>query len=222
MNKSLKPGLALVVLAISVLACSLGPRLEPTGIAPTLAPSNILFQDDFSDVNSGWHVVREGDQVVDYEKDGFRFYVTETQFDFWSIPGLSLGDVHIDVNAVKLGGPDDNDFGVICRYQDDEHFYGFIISSDGYYGISKMSGGEHNLLGAEDMQVSDAINQGTANNAIGVDCIGSTLRLIVNGTTLLEVQDADYPKGDVGLMAGTFDVAGVDILFDNFVVTKPQ
>ena len=32
-------------------------------------------------------------------------------------------------------GPDDNDFGIICRYIDDNQFYYAIISSDGYYGI---------------------------------------------------------------------------------------
>jgi hypothetical protein len=220
MKKTLQPALALVALVLSTLACSLGAKVEPTGV-PTNAPSNVLFQDDFSDKTSGWHVIRENDQIVDYEQDGLRFLVTETQFDFWSVPGLSFGDAHIEVNAVKLGGPDDNDFGVICRYQDDQHFYGFLISSDGYYGISKMAGGEHNLLGSEDMLVSDAISKGTANNKIAVDCVGSTLRLTVNGTQLIEVQDTEYTKGDVGLMAGTFDVGGVDILFDNFVVTKP-
>jgi len=210
-----------MILALASLACNLGAQADPTAVTPTQAPSNILFQDDFSDPKSGWHTLRDGDQLIDYEQDGLRFYVTETQFDFWSIPSLSFEDVHIDVIAVKLGGPDDNDFGVICRYQDEEHFYGFLISSDGYFGISKMVDGEHTLLGSEEMQPTDAINPGAASNAIAVDCIGDKLSLTVNGTKLLEVEDSDYTRGDIGLLAGTFDSPGVDILFDNFIVTRP-
>lgn len=222
MKKPFQALLAVAILAGSGLACNLGAKVAPTS-APVTQPSTskILFQDDFSDKNSGWATLRDGEQVVDYEQDGLRFYITETQFDYWSVPDLSFDDVHIEVRAVKLGGPDDNDFGIICRYVDDGHFYGFLISSDGYYGISKMSDGEHNLLGSEDMQPSDVINKGTGSNDLAVDCNGSQLKLAVNGTTLLEVEDTEYTSGDVGLLAGTFDVGGVDILFDNFIVTKP-
>lgn len=219
MKNTLRIGLIVGVVALSALACSLGAQVTQQAATPTI--SNILFQDDFSDKNSGWHTLTEGDQVVDYQQNGFRFYVTETQFDYWSVPGLSFTDAVIQVNAVKVGGPDDNDFGVICRYQDDSNFYGFLVSSDGYYGISKMADGEHNLLGSEDMQPSDAINQGAASNTLKVSCVGSTLSLTVNGQKLLEVEDSDYTRGDIGLIAGTFDVGGVDVVFDNLVVTKP-
>ena len=35
------------------------------------------------------------------------------------------------------------------------------------------------------------------------------------------MQDETFTTGDVGLIAGTFDAAGTDIRFDNFVVSKP-
>jgi hypothetical protein len=222
MKNSLRLFLVIIVLGFAGIACNLGAGNTPIQPpADTQVVNNILFQDDFSDPNSGWLTLHDGDQLVDYQQDGLRFYITESQFDYWSVPNLSFGDVHVEVNATKLGGPDDNDFGVICRYKDEGHFYGFLVSSDGYYGISKMVDGEHELLGSNNMQPSDVINTGAASNTLTVDCIGNTLRLSVNGTTLLEVQDGDYASGDVGLLAGTFDTAGVDILFDNFIVTKP-
>lgn len=219
MKNFLRSGFIIMVLAALSLACSFSAQLTQPAATPTI--SNILFQDDFSDKNSGWHTMQENDQVVDYAQDGFRFFINETQTDYWSAPGLSFGDVRIEVTAVKLGGPDDNDFGVLCRYQGDDSFYGFLISSDGYYGISKMAGGDHSLLGSEDMQPSDAIHQGAASNSIVAECVGSKLSLTVNGEKLLEVEDADYAKGDIGLITGTFDTGGVDILFDNLVVTRP-
>jgi hypothetical protein len=35
------------------------------------------------------------------------------------------------------------------------------------------------------------------------------------------VPDTSFTSGDVGLIAGTYEEAGTDVLFDNFVVTKP-
>jgi hypothetical protein len=38
---------------------------------------------------------------------------------------------------------------------------------------------------------------------------------------LTSVTDSTLTSGDVGLLASTYDEAGVDILFDNFIVTVP-
>lgn len=46
-----------------------------------------------------------------------------TEYDAWANQSRSFpGDVRIEVDAAKIGGPDDNDFGVICRYQDIDNF----------------------------------------------------------------------------------------------------
>jgi len=219
MNKHLQLALLTAVLALSILGCALG---NPTdGNTTTGEPNRVLFQDDFSDDKSGWKTLREGQGIIDYENGGFRIFVPETKIDYWTVAGLNFGDVHIETDVTKTGGPDDNDFGIICRYQDEENFYGLLISSDGYYGVSKMKNGEHNIVGSDGMQFSDTIRTGATTNRIGADCIGKRIVLYINGELLVEVEDGDFQSGDIGLMAGTFDSAGVDILFDNLVVTKP-
>jgi hypothetical protein len=141
--------------------------------------------------------------------------------DIWANPGLKFTDTITEVDATKVGGADDNDLGLICRYQDESNFYFFIISSDGFYGIAKVSDGDQVLVGLENMEYSEAINQGNNTNHIRADCVGQTLTLFVNDQQLLQVTDAQFTNGDVGLIAGTFDVAGTDIHFDNFVVRQP-
>jgi hypothetical protein len=94
---------------------------------------NVLFQDDFSDVNSGWDRIQDADGINDYHEGGYRILVNKTNWYFWSNPGLNFSDVIVDVDATKLGGPDENDMGVICRYKDDANFYFITISSDGYW-----------------------------------------------------------------------------------------
>ncbi|MDD5370495.1 MAG: hypothetical protein PHQ40_15540, partial [Anaerolineaceae bacterium] len=127
----------------------------------------------------------------------------------------------VSVEAVKNAGPDDNDFGVICRYQDENNFYSLLISSDGYFGISKMKSGVHQVIGTDGMRFSPVIQKGNTRNLLRADCNGSSLALWVNGERLTEVQDSDFKSGDVGLIAATFNQPGVDLTFDNFIVVKP-
>ena len=103
-----------------------------------------------------------------------------------------------------------------------DNFYVFYASSDGYYGIAKVVAGDQDLLGAENLEFTDAIIQADgALNVLRADCVGSTLSLYINGTLIFETQDSTFASGDVGLLAGTFDIAGTDILFDNFIVSQP-
>jgi hypothetical protein len=65
------------------------------------------------------------------------------------------------------------------------------------------------------------VRQGNATNHIQAECNGSTLRLVVNGQQLAETTDSDFTSGDAGLLAGSFENPGTDILFDNFIVREP-
>ncbi|HBX70334.1 MAG TPA: hypothetical protein DEH25_13385 [Chloroflexi bacterium] len=203
------------VLVLAALACG-------STSTPTEPPaSDVLFQDDFSDDSSGWDQVNVDEGLTDYTNGVYRIWVNTTSTDVWANPGLNFTDTIVEVEATKVGGPDDNDFGVICRYEDSSNFYFFIISSDGYYGLGKVVDGEQTILGAEELMPSDAITLGNVTNTIRADCVGSTLTLYANGTQLASESDTTFTSGDVGLLAGTFNDPGTDIHFDNFVVRQP-
>jgi len=209
--------LALALASLSCQAIS-GPTLEKQAKLPA---GEVLFMDDFSDPTSGWTQVVTESGVTDYVAGKYRIFVNEINTDTWANPGLTFGDVHIEVEATKIGGPDDNNFGVMCRMQSPSQYYFLIISSDGYYGIGKVNGEQQEVLGMESLQPSEVIHQGAAANQIKVTCIGDELSLTVNEVLLYSVRDADFSSGDVGLIAGTFTEPGVDIHFDNFLVLKP-
>jgi hypothetical protein len=204
----------IVLLGLSMLACSLGSEAN-------IQSGNVLFQDDFSDPSSGWDRVNTDEGITDYANGVYRIFVNTDNTDVWANPDLSFTDTIIEVDATKTGGPDDNDFGLICRYEDSANFYFFIISSDGFYAVGKVIDGVQELLGDTEMNPNDAIKIGNMANNIRVDCVGSSLSLSVNGTQLVTVQDSSFYQGDVGLIAGTFDDPGTDIHFDNFVVRQP-
>lgn len=207
-----------VALSLAGLACSIG---GVTNAGPTADP-NLLFSDDFSNSSSGWdRVTTDSDYSADYDSGVYRMSVSTSNLDVWANPGKSYSDVSVTVEATKTGGPDDNDFGLICRYEDTSNFYFFIISSDGYYGIGQVKDGDQNLLSGDSMESSDSIKLGGATNIIRADCVGDSLSLYANGDKLSEVSNSDFRSGDVGLITGTFDEAGTEIAFDNFVVRKP-
>ncbi|MDK1080375.1 MAG: hypothetical protein QGD88_02760 [Anaerolineae bacterium] len=157
---------------------------------------------------------------MDYDSSGYRFLINSEQTNFWSTPGLSFEDVRLEVDVAKLNGPDENRIGLICRYTDGNYYF-FMVSSDGYYTIGKYIDGNIIQLGQDQMKFNPSINTGLAINHLRADCVGNTLTFYVNGNPVAQVKDTDIVEGDVGLLAGTFAVTGVDIIFDNFVVLKP-
>jgi pectate lyase len=228
MNK--KVFFALTVLVLVALACTFTPVTTIT--TPTTQPPaggggnglQILFQDDFSNVNSGWDKAHNENGSTDYENGGYRINVIATDHYFFANPYQSFqNDVRIEVDATKIGGPDDNAFGVICRYQDVDNFYYFYISSDGYIGIGIDKAGTKTIISSSDGNLTSdsSINQGAATNHLRADCVGNTLTLFVNGTQVATATDSTFTGGDVGLVARTYGVGGTDIIFHNFFVYKP-
>jgi hypothetical protein len=200
---------------------------DPTEVIPTatVAPAvnqgQLLF-DDFSDPSSGWDRIDTGDYYTDYYSGTYRIVVYSDMSDSWANPDSNIfNDVSVEVEATKNAGSNDNDYGVICRYQNMNQFYYGVISSDGYYAITKVTSSSSTRLGGEEMQFSNYINQGAATNDIRFDCKGDMLSLYVNDQLLDQQSDSEYTSGNVGLIAGTYDTPGTDILYDNFLVRQP-
>lgn len=181
----------------------------------------VLFHDDFSDPKSGWNRIITDDGELDYADGVYRILVNKPNTDIWAQPGYYFTDTKTEVETFKVRGDRNNRFGIICRFNPPANFYSFLISSDGYFGIGKVIDGKYTLLGSDALEPSEDINQGAAFNTIRADCIGKTLALYVNGIKLKEVHDDEYQSGDLGLLVGTYNLPGTEILFDNFIVHKP-
>jgi len=217
MNRLLTLFSFLIVLS---LACS---TTVPATSAPqdqTALSGSVLFQDDFGRPISGWNRFMSTEGTVDYDASGYRMLVNSLNTNFWSTPHKNFADVRMEVDAGKLGGPDENRIGLVCRFTGDDYYF-FLISSDGFYGVGIYTGGQAVLLGQSEMQTNSNIKTGLAVNHLRADCTGDTLTFFVNGFQAASVQDARLKSGDIGLLAGTFTQPGVDVIFDNFVALKP-
>ncbi len=194
------------------------PTSTPTQMPPT--PS-ALFSDNFSSVNSGWGRYSGDDGITDYQDGAYRILVNDLNSYYWANPGYYFSDTVVDVDATKIGGSDNNDFGLICRHTDNQNFYFAVVASDGYYWVGKFLEGEEILLDANGVLTTDKVYSGYSTNHIRFVCEGPWLTLYVNDEILGSYNDYSFESGDVGLIAGSFGDSGVDISFDNFVVTAP-
>jgi hypothetical protein len=183
-------------------------------------PGERLFWDDFSDNSGNWPQVSGPTGSAGIANGAYRFQVLSTQHEILATPRYTFWDVQVEADASRLAGPAKNLFGLVCRSSNSENFYFFAISSDGYFGLGKVRNASVTLLGQAMMAFSPAILQENTNH-LRFDCIGNTLKGIVNGQVIAASKDADFSSGEVGLLAGAPDAAGVDVSFDNFVVYKP-
>ena len=156
-----KPLLLLALLAgilgLSSLACDTSSVSIAAKPAAAQTPGQMLYQDNFSDPNSGWDVWEDNISSAAYSDGGLRVVVNKAQYDFWSRPGKRFVNARIAVEAAQQGGPDNNYFGILCRFKDRDNFYALVISSDGYAGILKVKEGQYQVLGTPSLQATPVI-----------------------------------------------------------------
>jgi hypothetical protein len=189
---------------------------------PTYEPG-VIFKDDFSNLGSGWEHFHDDAGFNDYADGGYKIFINDLGYYFWDTRQIShMDDVIIDVDAQKIAGPDNGYYGVICRYINAGNYYVFLIRGDGYYEIWKIHQDEWVPISLSAYGFNDrVIHTGNSINHFRVTCNKDDLSLEVNGEVLMDVYDTDFASGEVGMFADVSDTAGLEILFDNFVVHLP-
>ncbi len=193
------------------------PGTASTEPLPSATPSDLLA-DGFADPRSGWPVSVTEKAELGYEQGEYRISVYETEYAAWGEPepAVDLGDFVIEVDARRVDGPAENEYGILVRYQPDDTFYYFAVSSLGQFSVQKYTGEHWQLL--VDWTPSAAVREDEATNHLRVTCQGARMRFFVNGSPLTQVEDASFARGSIGLLASSADTGGVVIGFDNLRV----
>ena len=211
---------ALLLVTFLLAACGVANNEPATCDSPTH-----LFLDDFNgEKDCGWAVYSGGNDRATIENSSMRITASQPGQLRWTNPGRVFDDAIISVEARQVSGPNDNAYGVICRYQNEKNFYVFLISGDGYYTIGKYQSGVENVTYLTEngqFQSSDSIHTGVASNEMRVSCIGNQLSLEVNGVPLVTVTDPTFVTGDIGLAAGTLAAGTTVVEFDDVQVIAP-
>jgi hypothetical protein len=204
----------------TTIACGVPTPVE---ILPGMLPvGNEVLKDDFKSNTLGWDIYQGPEGVTAFENEMYKIAVRIPFAEIWANPDPKYSipnNVIIEV-LTNNSGSQDNYFGIICRYQDKNHFYFMIISSDGYYGIGKVKDGQHALIQRTEMPPSDLIKD-RSTVKLRAECIGDRLALFADNTLLDEQLDAEFSQGGVGLIAGSY-ADEVEIFFDNFIVFEAR
>lgn len=222
-----RPAWLVIALVLTSLGCTQLPFLERPD--PCLGEEH-LFVDSFEHEDGAnlcnWSVFRTAGASAIVNAGALELSISDAGQVVWSNPGRAFTDVVIDAQVRQVSGPNNNAYGLICRYQDASNFYLFLISGDGFYAIGRYSSEAQQisyLTGEppEHYLASPFINQGAAANNLTVRCVGSELTLIINGEEVARVIDDRLPAGDIGVAAAPFEAGRLVVAFDQIEVSPP-
>lgn len=188
---------------------------------PWKSSGSILFQDDFSDEDTGWEVVNNAYELKGYSNNGYMISVKPAFSRTVSTTALFFSNSITDAKIQKITGPRESQYGLVCRYQDKFNFYAFVISSDGYAGILRLLDGEIELIGSEQYIRAEGIILDDGTNNITASCIDDNLRLIVNRETIVSAQDSSFTNGQNGFLVETFEEGNLTVVFNDLIILKP-
>jgi hypothetical protein len=186
-------------------------------VVPVIGPQ-LLFSDDFSNASSqGWW--QGSDEVGEWEITNGRYYGhvddEDSYYYVYNTTVDSLADFRVEATTGQQGTATDHSWGIILRAQD-ERFYAFEISADGYVLISVYTPSDwEDLYGWE---ASNAIRPAGQTNTIRVEARGTTFAMYVNDQYITQITDATLSSGSVGFIIETWNDANGGAWFDDLEV----
>lgn len=199
--------------------------------SPTFTPKPPprFFTEEFDSAPAYWSTLfASGDasRVESLNQDGkLTFELYSPNAWLYAIYGAYEYDtVHIEAR-IENTGSDINYMGLVCSYDEQDGWFEFNISSDGSYTVlygQWLGEGVANYMPLADGG-SEYIITGNVINEIGIDCLGDTLQLYINGKLFrnIDVSRFELPGGKVGLAAASFQEVPVILAFDWVKVSEP-
>lgn len=199
-------------------------------IATNAAPGTILLNDTLADpaqgvLSTNLMGIKQGDLSYDTVYDAGDFVIRTARSVNSNAPGVQLPGTYSDsslaVDARLTGDSWNRQISLGCRVQNGGGYFAFVTPRTQHVELFRGNG---NDLASLATSVSPAVRRGGQPNHIELDCVGTTIAVAVNGTTVLVVQDDRYAQGTLNMaLAFTFQpgLAG-EARFDNLKVTYPS
>ena len=142
-----------IVLVLSTMAVLGGVYAVLTDIIelplPETEPGEFIFVTTFDNYNDEWdlYLGRNSSEILPDEAGNPRLVVKvdsgQLQDGVFSLLDRKVRDFDLRVTTNQLTSADDFDnlYGVIFRYRDNDNYYAFEISGDGYYRLVKVEDG---------------------------------------------------------------------------------
>lgn len=211
------------------------PPTQPPGLqelAPVETPHDhlhaeqdeILYSDEFTDPGSGWAKVTFDNYFIGYHEPDYYHVDVHVPNDYVEValPGQSFADFTAEakVFADEANTAPEGDFryGLMVR-RSGKQYYAFTLSprTQTWYVLKSSPGG----LGVLEQGASAAPGV-NGEDMLRVSAVGDTLTFAVNGQLVSQIEDSDYPNGELGFYVETFDAPRAHIHFDSLAVHSPD
>jgi hypothetical protein len=191
--------------------------LPPTTVAFNFPASTPLFNDDFTQ-STAWTVGEDAARKIEVADGQLRFTIKEADtFRFVYNPDRRARDFVAAVTVGQMACTFRDRYGLLFRVRDSANYYQFEADCDGRFRFSKTVAGTFTIL--KDWSTATAINAGSnTTNMLIVQAKGSALELLVNGETVLALNETEFAEGGFGLYVGSNPATGFTATFDNFSV----
>jgi hypothetical protein len=193
---------------------------EPTDTPPPTEDNSILFQDDFSDDDSGWLVVQAEHGLASYQNpELFRLEVTAPQTLLAATRPGAFSDFSLETLVTGSGGAGGQfRYGVVFRQITPDNYYAALVNpaTQGYL-IAKRLLGEWSTL-AEGQNAAIPPNADAV--TLRIDAQGPNLTFSINGTGLVTLVDTTFAAGDIGYVVEALDASGARLDADSIVIRR--
>lgn len=148
-----------------------------------------LYTATFDDYLDDWHLY-QGRLEAWVEDSQLQVKVDRVGRGAYSKARPHFGDFDYRVEARAIGGPLNNGYGVIFRLQDkdndsfeDDSYYAFLVSSDGYYQVLRAIDGEQKELSTwlPSPLVHQGVGETDSANWLRVIARGNRFQFFING-----------------------------------------
>jgi len=187
----------------------------PNGVATRMVGAGPQSRrDGFDDNSANWATFTDDRGHCIIQNSRFEIRSKKPSHLLYATTGDRYTDFSCKVNAFKLSGTDNNEFGVMFRMSDDQNYYRFSVSSDHHFKILKCVDGRQTVLQdwAEDRHIFGKDRE----DRIEIVCRGSVFTFKVNGAHVAECSDGALPEGQIALLAGSYEVNVAEIAFDDY------
>jgi hypothetical protein len=186
----------------------------------------ILLQDTLANATASDMIVDE-DAFARYIFEDERYLILVRPADqiAWSLAeGIYDDTVVVQVTTSVDSDPDQVASGIIFHYQDEDNFYLYSVSGNGFYSLELLK--DNKWLSLIDWTPSEAIAVASAaetdpTNTLRVARQGSRITLFVNNVRVEETVDSTFTQGEVGLATITFGAGDGRVYFNDLLIARP-
>ena len=188
-----------------------------TSSDPLSPEGRLLLQENFDDPDTS-ELGNAEDSFARYLfVDGtYQMQVKQPERLAWSIVGGSYRDLRISVESRITPADPVAAVGLIFHYQDENNFYLYSITNDGFYALELLMNNQWITL--IDWTPSELIDPN--NNLLSIATSGDRIHLYVNGSLLETTRDDSFTVGSVGIGLTSLAATPATVNFDNLLIVR--